>query len=136
VVPRDGVPGALRSLGFEQRPDGTFAFEEVVAERKTFLSRQKLIHRVSVRVDDARREVRFFELLRESSRGLVGGLDLKVEVTGVKGKERAGTIEEHSRYLGHRYDYRVDYAAIRASVEDAACAAGYAFELVLLERSL
>lgn len=121
---------------FERRPDGTLSLETVLAERKTFLSRQKLVYRARVRVDDGKRVVRFFELLKESSGGLVGGLDVKVEVTSVKGKKRSGTIEEHSRYFGKRYDYRFDYAAVRRAVEEAARAGGYAFEQVLLERSL
>lgn len=136
------IPDALLALDlalparFEQQGDGTLALEAVLAERKTFLSRQKLVYRARVRVDDAKREVRFFELLKESSGGLVGGLDLKVEVTSVKGKKRSGTIEEHSRYLGKRYDYRFDYAAVRRAAEEAARAEGYTFEQVLLERSL
>ncbi len=122
---------------FEPRPDGTLALEATLAERKTLLSRQKLVYRARVRVDDERREVRFWELLKETGAGLVGGFDLiKAEVTGVRGKERSGTLEERSRYFGKRYDYRFDYAAVRRAVEEAAREAGYAFELVLLERSL
>lgn len=121
---------------FEPQPDGMLALEATLGERKTLLSRQKLVYRARVRVDDERREVRFWELLKETSAGLVGGFDLKVEVTGVRGKERTGAIEEQSRYFGKRYDYRFDYAAVRKTVEEAARAEGYRFELVLLERSL
>lgn len=35
-----------------------------------------------------------------------------------------------------RRHYRFDYAAVRKTVEEAARADGYRFELVLLERSL
>jgi len=116
--------------------DGTFELEAVIAERKTLLSRQKLLYRARLRVDDEKHEVRFSELLKESSKGLVGGVDFKVETTGLKGKERSGTIEEHSQYFGKRYDYRFDYAAVRRTVEEAARAEGYGFEVVLLERSV
>ncbi|HEY6031084.1 MAG TPA: hypothetical protein VIU44_10990 [Gaiellaceae bacterium] len=34
------------------------------------------------------------------------------------------------------YDFQLDYAAVRQAVESAARARGYAFELVLRERSL
>ena len=121
---------------FEPRRDGTLSLEAVVAERKTLLSRQKLVYRARVRVDDERREVRLFELLKESSAGLVGGLDVKAETTRLKGKERTGTIAEQSSYFGKRYDYRFDYAAVRRALEETARAEGYDFTLVLLERSL
>lgn len=121
---------------FERRPDGTLAFEAVVAERKTILSREKLVYRAHVRVDDGERALRFHELLKESSRGLAGGLTLQKESVRLHGKERTGTAEERSRYLGRRYDYDLDYGTVRRAVEEAARSHGYSFELVLRERSL
>lgn len=121
---------------FERRRDGTLALEAVVAERKTLLSREKLVYRAHLRVDDEALEIRFHELLKQTARGLTGGLGVEAETTRLHGKERTGTVAEQSRYLGKRYDYRLDYGAVRRAVEAAARSHGYAFELVLRERSL
>ena len=126
----------LLAQGFRREGDGTLSYEAVVAERKTLLSRQRLTYRARLRVDDEARTVRFYELLKESSRGLVGGLTLTAEATKLSGKERTGIVEQRSRYLGKPYDFHLDYAAVRQAVESAARARGYAFELVLRERSL
>jgi hypothetical protein len=131
-----GLRDDLLAEGFREERDGTLSYEAVVAERRTLLSRQRLTYRARLRVDDEARTVRCFELLKETSRGLVGGLTLTAEATRLAGKERTGTIEQRSRYLGRRYDFRVDYAAVRSAVERAAQARGYGFELVLRERSL
>jgi len=126
----------LLAQGFRPEDDGTLSYEAVVAERKTLLSRQRLTYRARLRIDDEARTLRFYELLKETSRGLVGGLTLTAEATRLSGKERTGTVEQRSRYLGKSYDFRVDYAAVRRAVERAAAVHGYAFELVLRERSL
>ncbi len=55
----------------------------------------------------------------------------RAETTRLKGKERSGTVDERSRYLGRSYDYRLDYAAVRHAVEAAARDHGYAFEVTL-----
>ena len=121
---------------FERGRDGRFALEAVAAERKTLLSRERLVYRAAPRIDDATRTVRFQKRLQESSRGLVGGLTAKAETTSLHGKERDGTVAERSRYLGRRFDCFLDYGAVREAVEEAAQAQGYAFEVVLRERSV
>lgn len=121
---------------FEPAQNGTLALEAVVAERKTLLSRERLVYRAALRIDDEARTVRFQERLKESSRGLVGGLTAKTETTSLHGKEREGTVAERSRYVGRRFDYLFDYGAVRQAVEAAARTQGYGFEVVLRERSL
>ena len=121
---------------FERRADGTLALEAVVAERRTLLSRERLLYHARVRVDDSAGTVRFHEVLKETTRGLAGGLSFRAEATRLEGKERSGVVAERSSYLGRRYDYRVDYGAVRKAVESLAKAHGYAFEVVLRERSL
>jgi hypothetical protein len=114
-----------------ERHDDRLELEAVVAERKTFLSREKLTYRARVEVDDDARKVRFHEHVKETARGLTGGVSFSTETTKLKGKERSGVAEERSSWLGKRYDYRLDYAAVRDRVEEAARANGYEFEVSL-----
>ena len=60
---------------FQPQKDGTLAMEYVVAERKWLLSKKKVTYRCRVRVDDAGRAVRMFEMLKESGFGLSSGSD-------------------------------------------------------------
>jgi len=41
---------------------------------------------------------------------------------------REGSIEEQSTLFGKQYTYAFDYKKVRASAEDAAVKAGYAFK--------
>lgn len=123
--------------------DGSFKLEAVVAERKKFLSRKKLTYICRLRVDDSARQVRFFEMLKESGFGLgVGGDDsapgvgFKKEVYGSAGKTRTATIEEQSRLYGKDYHYTFDLGRLREAVRRAAAEAGYGFEITLMERAV
>ena len=135
--------GAALSAPLTENKKGHLALEFVVAEKKAFLSRKKLVYRCSVRIDDASKSVKFFEILKESGYGLSGaadgagpGFSFKKESWNTSGKERSGTIEEAASLFGEKYNYSFDYAAIRDTIKAAAAEAGYAFEVCLLERSL
>ena len=71
-----------------------------VAERKSFLSKKKLAYIAKYRIDEAKKEVRFTEMFKESGSGFSSGEDagfgFKKETykTGFGGNE--GTIEEQS----------------------------------------
>ena len=55
---------------------GVYEFEVLLAERKAFMSKQKLIYSAKFRVDEGNREVRFTEMLKESGAGMSsGGID-------------------------------------------------------------
>jgi hypothetical protein len=128
---------------FKRGKDGTLELETVVAERKAFLSKRKLTYRCRLRVDDQARRVRFFEILVEKGSGIssgegdmAAGFGFKKETYKVGGATREGTIEEQSRLFGKDYDYRFEFGAVRKDAERAAAEAGYAFEVVLREKSL
>lgn len=115
---------------------GVHTLEMLVAERKAFLSRKKLTYLAKFRVDDAGKELRFTEMLKESGFGLSSGdsglspgFGFKTESysTGF-GKPREGTIEEQSTLFGKQYSYTFDFGRMRSAFETIAQAHGYAFK--------
>ena len=120
---------------FKEQRDGSFILQFVVAERKVFLSKKKLIYKCKTRIDGMGKAVTFFEILCESSVGLSGGagMGFTKETYGVKGKEREGNIEEQSRLFGKDYKYSFDYKKIRGTIKEEAEKAGYSFSVHLLE---
>lgn len=134
------VPGQ-----FDPQKDGSARMEAVIAERKAFLSKKKLTYICRFRVDEPAREVRFFEMLKESGLGvsssagdgeMSSGFGFKKETYNTFGKERSGTIEEQSRLLGKDYSCSFDFGAFRGAVRKAAESAGYRFEVKLVEKSV
>ncbi len=121
---------------FKEQKDGSLILQFVVAERKVFLSKKKLTYRCRARVNDEKKKVTFFEILRESSVGLSGGagVGFTKETYGVRGKEREGNIEEQSRLFGKDYKYSFDYKKIRETIKDEAEKVGYSFSVHLLEK--
>jgi hypothetical protein len=114
--------------------NGLYSFEFTLAERKAFLSTKKLAYRASFRIDDAARELRFTEMLKETGSGMATGdgvspgFGFKVETykTGF-GQPRQGGIAEQSDYFGKQYKYNFDYSAIRRQFEAAAVRSDYRF---------
>ncbi len=113
-----------------------YEFEVVVAERKAFLSKQKLVYSAKFRVDEANKEVRFTEMLKESGAGVSsGGIDsdmspgfgFKKESYNTMSGPRAGTIEEQSNIFGKKYQYNFDVGTIRKEFESKAKQHGYKF---------
>lgn len=128
---------------FQTQKDGSLTLEYVVAERKGFLSSKKVTYRCRVRADDSGRSVKMFEMLKESGFGISGGSDelgpgvsFRKEVTQLKGLEQEGYIDEHARLLGAQYKCQFDFAKVRNVVKQVAANAGYAFSMVLLEKSV
>ena len=124
--------------------DGSLKIEKVIAERKSFLSKKTLTYTCRLRVDETARQVRFFEMLKESGFGVSagGGDDMspgfgfKKEVYGSSGKGRSGTVEEQSRLFGKDYSYTFDFVSFRESLRQAAADAGYGFEIKLMEKAV
>jgi len=116
--------------------NGLVTVQYVVAERKSFLSKKKLVYMTKYRIDEVRREIRFMEMLKESGFGFTGGWDFgsspgfgfKKETYKTGGKAREGTIEEQSNLFGQQYNYRFDFKSIRTAVEKKAQDAGFAFK--------
>ena len=114
---------------------GLYSFEFTVAERKAFLSTKKLTYRAAFRIDEARKELRFSEMLKESGSGISsgdGGLSpgfgFKVETYKTGAGPREGGIAEQSALFGKQYTYSFDYSKIRKDIEAAAVEAGYSFK--------
>jgi hypothetical protein len=130
---------------FGMQKDGSTRIEAVIAERKAFLSKKKLTYICRFRVDEPAKEVRFFEMLKESGFGVSSGsggdeistgFGFKKETYNTFGKERSGSIEEQSRLFGKDYTYRFDYGKFREAVKMASEGAGYRFEVKLMEKSV
>lgn len=128
----------------KEERDGILKLEFKVAERKVFLSHKTLMYKARMRVDDDKKEVRFFEILKEKGLGISSGdatdiapgLDFKKETYKVTGKGREGTIEELSKLFGKEYKYSVDYATVRKKIEKESKNAGYTFSICLREGSV
>lgn len=115
---------------------GVVTAEYVVAERKAFLSKKKLVYIAKYRIDEDEREVRFTEMLKESGSGLSSGGDFdsspgfgfKTETYKTGGGAREGAIEEQSNLFGKQYSYTFDFKAVREAIEKKTREAGFAFK--------
>ena len=130
---------------FEEQKDGTLTLESKIAERKVFLSKKTLTYRARLRVDDEQKQVRFFEMLKETGIGVSSGGDVgdtspgfgfKKETYKTTGKAREGSIEELSKLFGKDYKYSWDYSAIRKRVELETQGAAYSFSICLNEKQI
>lgn len=119
-----------KSLSAElKEKNGLYTLAFTVAERKTFLSTQKLTYEAKMRIDPAEKVVKFSECLREASAGMQMGAGFEVETysTG-KGGQREGSIQQQSDQFCRKYAYKVDFKAVRTKVEELAREAGYSFQ--------
>jgi hypothetical protein len=115
-----------------------------VAERKAFLSTQKLQYVAKFRIHDDQKVIRFSELLKESGAGVSTGGDFdtspgfgfKTETYKSGGSGREGSLEEQSTLFGKKYEYRFDFKIIRGKIEELAKAEGYQFQLQLTSKNL
>lgn len=124
-----GIPAVLK----EKR--GVYSLEFTVAERGSFLSKKRLSYSAKFRADDAAKEVRFTEMLKESGSGAYSGGDdfgpgfgFKKETYKAGAGAREGSIDERSRLFGEQYTYTFDFSKVRAFVESEAAKCGYAFK--------
>jgi hypothetical protein len=114
---------------------GVFSLDFVIAERKAFLCRQKLLYTARFRVDDDAREVTFTERLteRKSGFGAGGADDIGPGVGWKKSSFAAGTgglegvVDQQSSLFGKKYNYTFDYKRVRSAVKEAAETENYAF---------
>jgi hypothetical protein len=115
-----------------------------VAERKAFLSSQKLQYCAKFRVIDDQKMVRFTEMLKETGSGVSSGGDFdsspgfgfKTETYKTGGAGREGTLEEQSTIFGKKYEYRFDFKTVRKKIEELAVAEGYQFQVQLTAKNL
>ena len=107
-----------------------------MAERKSFLSKKKLVYQARIHLDREAKELRFSERLKESGFGLSAGgagddlspgFGFKTEKYSTGSGPREGTLEEQSNLFGRKYEYRFDFGLIRRSIEAKTIEAGYRF---------
>lgn len=115
---------------------GVYSFEVLLAERKVFLSRKRLVYAARFHVDEDRKEVVFSEMLKESGSGLSSGsLDneistgfgFKKESYNTFSRSREGTLKEQSELFRKKYDYTFDFGEIRRKFEERSTQNGYRF---------
>ena len=108
-----------------------------VAERKGFLSKQKLTYQAKFRIDDQGKTVHFAEMLKEASSGMDAGMGFKTESysTG-KGGQQNSVIEQQSEQFGKKYEYQFDFKAVRAQIEKLTKEAGYDFQYQITFKGL
>jgi hypothetical protein len=135
---RMSITTDLLALGQDLKADfadkkGVVSLEIVVAERKSFLSKQKLTYLIKCRPDEAARELTYSDMLKESGFGLSsggsgmdsgGGFKSGTYKTGF-GSPNQGTIQEQSNLFGKKYSYSFDWSTIRDKVEEIARKNGY-----------
>ena len=123
---------------------GIYDLMIIIAERKAFLSTQKLHYVAKFRILDDQKLIRFSELLKESGAGVSTGGDFdsspgfgfKTETYKSGGAGREGTLEQQSSLFGKKYEYRFDFKNIRSKLEELARAEGYQFQLKLRFKDL
>ncbi len=132
----DDIKGIAKGIPAElKEKKGVYTLEFTVAERKVLLSKKKLTYSAKFRLDDAKKELHFTEMLKETSSGMSSGdsdfgpgFGFKKESykTGVGPRE--GSIEEQSELFGKQYSYTFDFKKVRGAIETAAGKAGYAYK--------
>jgi len=130
---------------FREARNDILNLEFVIAERKAFLNRQKLTYRCSLKIYEEEKNIKFFEVLKESGSGVsTGSMDndfgpgfgFKVEKTKVGLQGREGTIKEQSDLFGKKYEYNFNYERVRNEVLETAKKHGYTLQNVLIEKAL
>ena len=108
-----------------------------VAERKAFLSKQKLTYQAKFRIDDQEKTIRFAEILKEASSGMDAGTGFQTTSysTG-KGGQQNSVIEQQSEQFGKKYDYQFDFKTVRGKIEKFAKEAGFKFEYQITFKGL
>jgi hypothetical protein len=124
----DAIVNVLEGLGGEVGVrGGEIEFRKVLAERRAFLARKKLVYRAHLRVDGERQELHFSESLTEMSSGLSGesGAGFKAETYRTRPGRREGEVAEQAKLFAKVYAYTFDYGAVRGAIEDLAREHGY-----------
>jgi hypothetical protein len=108
-----------------------------VAERKSFLSKQKLTYQAKFRIDDQKKTVHFAEMLKEASSGMDAGMGFQTTSfsTG-KGGQQNSVIEQQSEQFGKKYEYQFDFKAVRGQIESLTKEAEYKFEYQITFKGL
>lgn len=122
---------------------GIHSLEFVIAERKVMLSKKKLTYAAKFRLDEAKKELRFTEMLKESGSGFSSGdsefsqgFGFKAQTYKTGSRPREGSIKEQSVLFGKQYSYNYDFSQIRGALEKAAAENGYALKYQITDIGL
>lgn len=98
------------------------------------VGKKKIEYSACLVADSATRTVIFWEMIKESGRGMMGLFSFKTETYRTNGTTRSGTVNETAYGPGGKViDYNWDYAQVRQCVENAVRAQGWQFKTVLLK---
>ena len=100
-----------------------FKAEKESIKVKWFLGQKKAVYRMSAALDEAGHVVRFREMVKESSSGILPPT-FEVETTTTSGWTRSGSKTEAAPGAGGG---TVEYAEMRNAMEKAVMAAGWGF---------
>jgi hypothetical protein len=134
----DQIKEYAKSISAEfKEKKGVGEINLVVAERKAFLSKEKLSYQAKFRLDEAAKILKFTEMLKESSSGMEAGMSFKTEnfKTGKNGQLQ-NLIEQQADQFGKKYEYRFDFKAVRGKIEALSKAAGYDFQYQITAKGL
>ena len=96
--------------------------------------KKKVEYSACLKLDPASQTVYFWEMIKESGRGLMALFSFKTETYRTDGTTRSGTVREKAYGPGGKViDYEWDYSQVRHIIEVAVRAQGWRFETVLLK---
>ncbi|MBN1299062.1 MAG: ribonucleoside-triphosphate reductase [Actinobacteria bacterium] len=130
---------------FIEKRGNIFLLDFIIAERKAFLRTDRLTYSAKLKIDEIKKEIIFFEILKESGAGLGSGgagdgygtgFGFKVEKTKIGPGGREGTIEQQSVLFGKKYEYKFTFEKIRQDIKSLAEKYGYSFTYTLNEREI
>jgi hypothetical protein len=130
--------------GFIEKRGNIFLTDFTVAERKAFLRTDRLTYSARLKIDETKKQVIFFEILKESGAGISsGGMDdygsgfgFKVEKTRIGPGGREGSIEQQSELFGKKYNYSFKFEKVRQEIKVLAEKHGFIFTCTLNEREI
>ncbi|MCX6560856.1 MAG: ribonucleoside-triphosphate reductase [Candidatus Aminicenantes bacterium] len=124
----DDIRAYAGSIGAECKDKhGKGELTRLVAERKAFLSKKKLVYSAKFEIDETAKTISFVEMLKESGAGLDGGSGFQTETYKTGAKTRQGMIAEQSVLFGKTYVYQFEFGKVPAEIRRLAEAAGYRF---------
>lgn len=96
--------------------------------------KKKIEYSACLVADPGSRTVRFWEMIKESGRGMMALFSFKTETYRTNGTTRSGTVNETAYGVqGKVIDYNWDYAQVRQLLESTVRAQGWQFITVLLK---
>lgn len=120
------------SLTWGQKTDLSITNE--LANANWGFGKKKVEYSAVLRLDATTQKVYFWEMIKESGRGLAALFSFKTETYRTDGMTRSGTVQETAYGPeGKLIDYNWDYDQVRQIIEAAVRCQGWQFETVLLK---